>query len=442
MNRPIAEMVYRAGCRFRGTNVLHYLDQLKESQWWSEEELRAAQLEKLRSLLVHAREHSPFYREYFERHGFDCGAGSIDDIKTLPSLGRKEIVSRKEQIQNRGPGGRLVFSKTAGTTSFPFSFYRTAEWDAQHRAALMRGCSWYGVDPWMRSGHLCSVPPRVFGRAKVRFLDYLQNRFRGRRFDLAADTFEDFYRKLAGAEYLAGYSSLLYEFARFVNERYPGERLLGLKLVRATSEKIFPHYQDEARKAFGQPMRSEYGSAEAGILAFECPAGSLHVNMEHVIVEVENDEIVVTNLISHSFPFIRYRLGDYVKLKEAFACPCGRQGLVIEDILGRVGMKVRGRGGTAFPSVAIDRIIRSFVSLGTLVAQCQVVQRVEGRLDVYIVPGRTLVSGDKARVENFLAGLVRRSFGGAMDAEVHFVESIPRTRAKFLEFVSDLKQED
>jgi phenylacetate-CoA ligase len=426
----------------RGTPVPYYLEQLKESQWWSEEELRAAQLEKLRSLLAHAREHSPFYREYFERHGFDCDAGSIEDIKALPSLGKKEIVSRREEIQNRGGGGRLVFSKTAGTTSLPLLFYRTAEWDAQHRAAIMRGCSWYGVDPWTRSGHLSSIPPRSGDRVKMRLFDCLLNRFREKRFDLAAGTFEDFYRKLAGAECLAGYSSMLYEFARFVNERHPDEALFGLKLVRATSEKIFPHYRDEAQRAFAQPMRGEYGSAEAGIIAFECPAGSLHVNMEHVIVEVENDEIVVTNLVSHSFPFIRYRLGDYVRLKDAFACPCGRKGLVIADVLGRVGLKVRGKGGTTFPTMAIDRILSWLATLGALVGPCQVVQRVEGRLDFYIVPGRTFVSGEAARVGDYVEGLILGSFGDAIDVEVHFVESIPRPRGKFLEFVSDLRQEN
>ncbi len=442
MNNALARIIYGAGSRMRGASVLAYLEELKESQWWSEEKHEAAQLAKLRTLLAHAREHAPFYRERFERHGFDCDVDSLAGFKALPSVSKKEIASHRDTIQNGGRGGRLVYSKTAGTTSIPFSFYRTSDWDAQHRAAIARGYSWYGVDPWMPSGYLWSIPPRPALRLKNRFLDFLQNRFRQKRFDLSPETFEDFYGKLARAEYLTGYSSLLYEFARFVNKRHPGEGFHGLRLVKGTSEKIFPHYQDEARGAFDQPIRGEYGAAEAGIIAFECPEGSLHVNEEHVIVEIENEEVVVTNLLSHSFPFIRYRLGDYLKFREGFACPCGRKGLVIGDIMGRVGMSVYGSGGRVFPSIAVDQIVKSLVSLGGLVAQCQAVQRVEGRLDFYFVPGRILAPKEIGRIERFFGEMTERYFGGDIECGVHLVESIPRTGNKFLEFVSELPRRD
>jgi phenylacetate-CoA ligase len=442
MNNSLARMIYRAGCRMKGASVLAYLEELKESQWWSGEKHEAVQLEKLRTLLAHARERAPFYREYFERHGFDCEVDSLASFKALPSVGKKEIASHRDAIQNEGRGGKLVYSKTAGTTSVPFPFYRSADWDAQHRAAIARGCSWYGVDPWTRSGHLWSISPRRSLRLKNRFLDFLQNRFRQKSFDLSPKMFEDFYRKLARAEHLAGYTGILYEFARFVNERHAGGEFHGLKLVKGTSEKIFPHYQDAARIAFGQPIRSEYGAAEAGIIAFECPEGSLHVNEEHVIVEIENGEIVVTNLLSHSFPFIRYRLGDYIRLREGFACSCGRKGLIIGDITGRVGLSVYGSGGRVFPSVVLDLIIKSLVLLGGLVAQCQAVQRAEGRLEYYCVPARILSQKDINRIERFFGEMTERYFEGAIECAVLFVESIPRTGSKFLEFVSDLPQKN
>ncbi len=442
MNRAFAKMIYVAGCRARGSDVLAYLEELQESQWWDVERQEAAQLAKLRTLLAHAREHAPFYREHFERHGFDCAVDPLAGFRALPSLGKKEIVSRRDAIQNAGLRGRLIYSQTAGTTGVPFSFRRTSDWDAQHRAAIARGYSWYGVDPWMPNGYLWAIPPRPALRLKNRFLDFLQNRFRQRRFDMAPETFEEFFRKLARAEYLEGYSSVIYEFARFLNERHPGAGLSGLKLVKGTSENILPLYQIEARRAFGQPIRGEYGAAETGIIAFECPNGALHVNAEHVIVEVENGEIVVTNLLSHSFPFIRYRLGDYVALGDGSACPCGRKGLVIADITGRVGMSVRGSHGQAFPSMSVYRIIRSLDSLGGLVAQCQAIQRVEGRLEFHCVPDRVLASKERERIDRFFGEMTERHFGNAIECSVHVAESIPRTGGKFLEFVTDYPRRD
>ena len=439
MNRSIAQVIYRMGCRVRGAPVPYYLDQLKESQWWREEELRAAQLEKLRSLLIHAREHAPFYRRHFERHRFECDIASLDDFKALPSLGKKEIVPHKAEVQNEGRGGKLVFSKSAGTTSVPLSFYRTFDWDAQHRAAIMRGYSWYGVEPWAPHGRLWAVPAKVSDRLKARVGDFLLNRFRQKSFDLTPGTLEPFYRRLARVDYLAGYSHQLYEFARYINEAHPGERPLTLKLVKGTSEKIYPYYQEEAQKAFGRKITSEYGASEIGIIAFECPEGSLHVNMEHVIVEVENDEIVVTNLLSYSFPFIRYRLGDYITFKTGFSCPCGRKGLVINEIVGRVGFKIHGKGGKVFPSVAVDLIMKALGSFGTLIAQCQAIQREKGALDFYVVPGTVIDAADRARIERFFSDIIPRYYGDAIDHRVQFVESIPRTGTKFLEFVSEIE---
>jgi phenylacetate-CoA ligase len=440
MNTKLARAIYLAGARLRGTPFARHLAELEESQWWTEEEIREMQLRKLRGLLRHAREHSPFYRDYFRRHGFDCDIGSLGDLKALPSLGKKDMVAHRDEIQNRGLGGRLVFSKTSGTTSVLLSFYRTSDWDAAHRAAIARGYHWYGVDLWMRAGILWSIPPGRGQRLKARAADVLLNRFRQSSFEMGEGTLEPFYRKLTKATYLDGYTGMLYEFARFVNERHPGERRLSLKLVKGTSEKIYPHYQVEARKAFGRTITSEYGAAEAGIIAFECPQGSLHVNMDHAVVELEQDEIVLTNLVSHSFPFIRYRLGDYIRLKPGFVCPCGRKGLVIDEIVGRVGLRIRGKGGAVFPSVVIDLVIKPLVFLDGLVARCQAVQRVEGAIEFNVVPAKPLDDAVRRRIEQYFVEAVPRFFGDKLDYRVVFVDAIPRPRGKFLEFVSEIER--
>src|SRR5690606_4032961 len=113
--------------------------------------------------------------------------------------------------------------------------------------------------------------------------------------------------------------------AKAINRNPDIDPLTNLKLVRGTSEKIFEKYQQEAVQAFGRRIVSEYGAAESGIIAFECAEGSMHVNMETCIVEVENGEILVTNLVSRSFPIIRYRLGDYIELDTHTKCLCGRE---------------------------------------------------------------------------------------------------------------------
>ncbi len=50
------------------------------------------------------------------------------------------------------------------------------------------------------------------------------------------------------------------------------------------------------------------------------------MNTDRVIAEAKDNEIIVTNLFLFSFPFIWYRLGDYVKLRERVACACKMEG--------------------------------------------------------------------------------------------------------------------
>jgi hypothetical protein len=92
-----------------------------------------------------------------------------------------------------------------------------------------------------------------------------------------------------------------------------------------------------------------------------------------------------------------------------------------------------------FPSVAIDLIMKALGSLGALVAQCQAIQREKGRIDFYVVPGTALESRARARIEHFFSEMVPRYYGDAIDHRVQFVESIPRTGRKFLEFVSEIE---
>jgi phenylacetate-CoA ligase len=150
---------------------------------------------------------------------------------------------------------------------------------------------------------------------------------------------------------------MIYELAKAIN-RKGSDKYKNIKMVKGTSEKIFDSYQEEVRKAFGKKMISEYGAAETGIIAFECPKGKMHINMETVIVEEENNEVLVTNLISRSFPVIRYKLGDYIELDPGTRCDCGRVHPVIKEVLGRTGKVIYGKSGR-YPSLTLYYVFKN-----------------------------------------------------------------------------------
>ena len=172
---------------------------------------------------------------------------------------------------------------------------------------------------------------------------------------------------------------MIYQTAKLINDKkLPKPK--NIKMVKGTSEKIFDNYHDEVKKAFGLKIISEYGATETGIIAFECPEGNTHINMEGVIVEEINHEIVVTNLQMQSFPIIRYKLGDYVKLAPRNKkCSCGKNHLIIEEVTGRIGKNVYGKENI-YPSLYFYYIFKNLDHNHNIKLNYQIIQKEKGAL--------------------------------------------------------------
>lgn len=375
------KMVYLAGIYFRNRTIFDCYKTLRETEKWDLDRLKGHQLQKLQDLVETAYRKSAFYRVKLDAAGVSPDSiRSLDDLKLLPQLSKEEVLANASSIQIRDVGEKLFFSETSGSTGRPLVFYRNQEWDAWHNASVMRGYAWHGVGPWERNGYLWGYNIAPEKRLKVRALDFLQNRFR--LFSYKDAEVDRFLHKLKGATYLGGYSSMVYEVAKRVN-RYKVNGNYRLKMVKGTSEKIFDSYRTEVEKAFGVPIVSEYGSAEGGIIAFGCQNGSMHLNMETCIAEIVDGEIVLTNLVSKSFPIIRYRLGDYVTIDNEFQCPCGMAHPVVKEVTGRVGDVVRGEKHT-YPSLTLYYVFKNIALTRQLTINYQVVQNTPGKADCYV----------------------------------------------------------
>ena len=69
-------------------------------------------------------------------------------------------------------------------------------------------------------------------------------------------------------------------------------------------------------------------------------------------MEQIDKEIIVTNLVSKSFPIIRYRLGDNIEMSDEIDCPCGIQTPIIKSINGRAGSFIYGKKNN-YPSLTL-----------------------------------------------------------------------------------------
>ena len=378
----IAKTIYQSGVRFRNQRINSNLKFLIDSQGWSRDRLAERQQSLLVELVGWAYEHCPHYRRKFDDAKFlPSELKSVEDLARIPPLEKQDLLNSVELIQTEVNNEKLFYSETSGSTGQPLVFYRNADWDAWHNASVIRGYHWHGVQPWERNGYLWGFNLSPAARFKTRVLDRLQNRFR--MFSYDDQEIEAFVNQLRNATFLGGYSSMIYEIAKSINRNSNIGPLTNLKMVRGTSEKIFPKYQEESQKAFGRKIISEYGAAETGIIAFECEAGSMHVNMETCIVEIENNEILVTNLVSKSFPIIRYRLGDYVDYDSDGQCACGMAHPIIREVTGRIGQKIVGVT-RQYPSLTLYYVFKNLAQERQITLNYQAIQDRPGfvRLDI------------------------------------------------------------
>jgi len=418
--------IYMIGVLLRNHNIIKNYKQLKQSENWSVKALEAYQIERLKKLVEFAYTSSLYYRKKLDDTGIvPSDIKDLDDLKKLPLLTKDNLLRNSEAIQVKNVDEKLYFSETSGSTGTPLVFFRNRDWDGWHNASVFRGYSWHGVKPWERNGYLWGYNISPSQQRKIKVLDALQNRFR--IFSYKEEDMLEFLVKLKNSCYINGYSSMIFELAKLANKH--NIKLHNLKMVKGTSEKIFEVYQKESLKAFGRKIISEYGSAEGGIIAFECPFGKMHVNMETVIVEEIDNEIVLTNLVSKSFPIVRYKLGDYIKLNKSYICECGLKHHIIEEVAGRVGSIIYGEL-EKYPSLTLYYVFKNLAIQRNIILNYRCIQNIKGVIELHTERSISI------QVKSIIQKEFEKYFGN--DVRVNILENTKRTNftSKEKDFIS------
>ncbi len=184
----------------------------------------------------------------------------------------------------------------------------------------------------------------------------------------------------------------------------------------------------KVEEEYGIDTGDMYGTADVGLIAFECSAkNGMHI-AEGLIFEMisyetgkpvepgEVGEIVVTP-IDEIYPLIRFGTGDIASWIDE-PCPCGRTSPRITRLLGRVGDAVRTRGMFIHP-----RQLEPAMAKFSQVAQYQaVVTRPGTRDDLALkVELKTEEGIDKEKLANELSQVVSEALRIKVD-RVEFVD--------------------
>ena len=133
-----------------------------------------------------------------------------------------------------------------------------------------------------------------------------------------------------------------------------------------------PSTKQRIEERWGARAYDHAGATEVGAWGVMCgPQAGVHLNEDEFICEVldpemdnlsDEGELVITNLGRIGMPVIRYRTGDYVKLKSE-PCECGSQHRILDGgVIGRLDNAIIIRGLNVYPAT-IENIILKFTDV-------------------------------------------------------------------------------
>jgi len=424
------KFIYLLGERLKNPLIRKHYKSLIKSDFDSLEVLETLQLKQLKILLLHAKKYAPYYKQVL--NGFDIESMSLNDLQKIPLLTRETLRSKASEIQNNPFGEKLVKSKSSGSTSKALLFERNKEWEAAHRAAQLRGYSWYGVNPWDENLYFWGFNPALKDLVKIKLLDFFMNRIRV--FSYKDSDLEKISKTLKHCKFIEGYSSSIFTLAQYLEKSK--KHYSNIKFIKGTSEKIFDYYHEPVEAVFNQKIISEYGAAEAGIIAFECPEGSMHISMENMIIEEINGKIYITNLFSTSFPIVRYELGDEIVLERQEKCRCGRKHHVIKEVIGRIGQMIEGEEEN-YPTATLSYISKTLAAKHDLKIAYFAKQYEKGKLILDVI----CEMEDKSLAQEIILKVAQEYYTNDLDISINFIDKIERGNKKITYFESYINKD-
>ncbi|UCG71568.1 MAG: phenylacetate--CoA ligase family protein [Chromatiales bacterium] len=292
----------------------------------------------MRRLVAHAYREVAYYRKAF-------GDAEVTpaDIRTLDDLARLPITT-KSDLQGTAIADRLaadagkedfVVHETSGSTGEAMRICRRHAEERFLFGRRLRALILSGLRPWDRR--------LILGATPKQFLPHRLGLFRLSGIPLEVEPLkmiEEIER--CHPTVLKGPPTTLELLLDDYSERLAA---LPLRRVFTGAEHLSPGTRARLERTCGSPVIDLYGATECNLIAWQClGCGAYHTCDDAVIVEVmcgdrparpgEDGEVVITALHSYFMPFIRYRVGDVVRVPaDRPACRIGFG--AIERVQGR-----------------------------------------------------------------------------------------------------------
>jgi phenylacetate-CoA ligase len=425
-------MLYKPVVWLRREPVSAALRQLRQTQWLPPDRLAEWQWDQLRVAVVRAVKCVPLYADLMRGSGLTASdLKSPADLTRLPTLTKATLRAQQDSLLCREYRGPVTYKTTGGSTGEAVTIVKDRVASAFARGAAWRNYEWWGIRIGERQARFWGIPVTRKQRLRYRLIDLISNRIRLASFNFSDVDLLSYYERIRrfAPAYLYGYASMIYGFAAFLKEN---RLTLSVPNVITTAEVLYPAQRRVIQEVLHCNVIDEYGCGEVGPIAFECPAGRMHLMADNVYVEILMDdgsearpgeigEVVVTELHSHAMPLIRYRIGDYVEVGDNH-CPCGRGLPVIRRVIGRTYDYLLTKDGRRFHGEKVMYLLERLQEMRMGVKQMQVIQTSIDELRIKMTPD----SDFRPRALNHIETYFVKALGPSVRIEYQMVDQIPR----------------
>ncbi|MGZ5134011.1 MAG: phenylacetate--CoA ligase family protein [Flavitalea sp.] len=387
-------------------------------------DINSMQEQKLHSLLMYLRQHSPFYGELFKSHQIDISKiKSKKDLIHVPTTQKEDLQQRNDDFICVPKHKIIEYTSTSGTLGAPVTVALT-EKDLQ-RLAENEYASFVCAD----------------GTSK----DIYQLMLTLDRQFMAGMAYYSGIRKL-GAGIIRvgpGVPSLQWQtILRIKPTAIVAVPSFIIKLISYAKEHNIDLNKTSVKKAIciGENIRntdfsvnilgkritdaweiqlySTYASTEMQTAFTECGAGmGGHLNPDLLIVELldENNkpvgpgipgEVTVTTLGVEAMPLLRYKTGDICMYLDE-TCACGRKSLRLTPVIGRKQQMIKFKGTTLYPPALFD-LLNEMEEVTDYVAEVYSNELGMDEVLLYLLPVNTHEETDR-RIRAYLQARLRVS---------------------------------
>lgn len=429
--------------------VLAY--QERRLPFWPIERIERLQQHRLRSIIQHAYDTVPFYREVMDKsrlrpEDFKTAA----DLEALPLIDGTWVRENTEQFLSSQYKDRPRLSlQTSSAYTYVqklihwnyAAIFRRLICAERDRVVLNRLLEkgWGQVQLFLLPENSVSLKMRRFWDGQI-----LAPRNLARRYFFQPE--RPFHEAVAfintiKPQVVFSYGSYAEEFFWFLAENRPQIALprvwmYGGDMLSQTRKKLI-------EETFGCMVYSTYQSVETGKIGFQCEhRKGFHLNIDLCSVRLidksgqnvkpgQEGEVVISNLYNRTMVLLNYRLGD-LGILATKPCSCGRGLPLLEQLKGRVSEIIHLPNGRRIDSETLMLSFKDELNTSLL---AQVSQPGPYQVLWRIVPSSSM---DREGLARRLLEKSRSIFGD-IDVRVEFLEKIPRTSAGKLLRVIPLK---